>query len=171
MMRLEFVLVLFCVLFATIGTQRGWAKELLVTFSSIVALFVLEIFSRYIPFIRDLLNQPSEGAFFLKTAIMLGLVFAGYQTPNISRIPAAKLRREKLSDALLGLVIGFLNGFIVIGSIWYFMRVADYPFREVITPPGEDVWIVRYLVPAWLSAPFIYVAVALAFIFVLVLFI
>ena len=64
------------------------------------------------------------------------LVFFGYQTPNIPRF-APKMNREKLQDIILGVVIGALNGYLIAGTIWFYMADAGYPFTQVITPPLE----------------------------------
>jgi uncharacterized membrane protein required for colicin V production len=69
---------------------------------------------------------------------------------------------------LLGLVIGALNGYLIWGTLWFFMDTANYPFPKYITPPPENLPILGYLPPLWLGIPQIYFAMAIAFIFVLV---
>jgi len=101
------------------------------------------------------------------------LVF-GYQTPNLSRIPQERFVRERLSDTLLGFFIGALNGYLIVGSVLYFMAVAGWPFTPNISPPTTESVIFNYLPPEVLLAnnsPLIYFAVAVAFVFVLVVFI
>ncbi len=69
--------------------MRGWAKELLVTFSVILALTFTTLLSNYVPFIRDVLQKDnSELYFWLRAIILSMLVFFGYQTPNIPRFAA-----------------------------------------------------------------------------------
>lgn len=168
---------IFVVLFAIIGMIRGWAKEALVSFSVILGLFLITVFENVIPFVRDVIEDRSTGQFWFRTVLIGFLVFFGYQSPNISRI-AAVARREKISDALLGIFIGAINGYLIFGTLWYFMDYAQYPF-EYFTPPlpidplGEAAiaWVSR-MPPAWLGIePWIYIAVGLAFLFVLVVFI
>ncbi len=45
------------VLFAMVGWMRGWAKELLVSFSAILALGLNYILRQYVPFVQ---NMPTR---------------------------------------------------------------------------------------------------------------
>jgi hypothetical protein len=150
--------------------MRGWAKELLVTFSVILALFILNVLGRYIGPVREIFSPDasSAAAFWIRSTILIILVFFGYQTPNFPRIAGPRFARERLSDVLLGLVIGALNGFLIVGTLWFFLDAANYPFPDYITPPPEDLALLGYLPPHWLGIPQIYFAMAVAFIFVLV---
>src|SRR5450830_1265166 len=124
MMSLTVVFWMYVILFAIIGGMRGWAKEILVSFSVILALTFTTLLSNYVPFIRDVLQKDSKALFFwLRTIILLLLVFFGYQTPNIQRL-SAKMTREKLEHIILGTVIGAINGYLIAGTIWYYMADA-----------------------------------------------
>ncbi len=176
MLSLSFVFWMFIAIFALIGAMRGWAKELLVTFSVVLALFIITVLQRFIPFIRDTLTDSSR--FWVEAGILLALVFFGYQTPNIARLAASnRFVREHVQDILLGAFLGAINGYLVVGTLWYFLDEASYPFTY-ITPPmptdplgAEALKIIPMLPPVWLDAPVIYFAVGIAFIFVLVVFI
>ncbi len=168
---------MFVVLFAVIGAMRGWAKELLVTFSAILALFIIDVFERFIPFIKGL--SPTM-LFWFRMIILLSLVFFGYQTPNITRFANARFARERLQDTLLGLFLGALNGYLIAGTIWYYMNQAGYPFPNFISapPPGTALYNTTQqmmaVMPPVIFSPTsaaIYFAVALAFAFVLIVFI
>ncbi|MBN1538074.1 MAG: CvpA family protein [Anaerolineales bacterium] len=179
MMTLTFAFWLFVALFAVIGAMRGWAKELLVTASVVLSIFVLSVLERYVPPVRDFLATPNEGPeFWLRAGVMAVLVFFGYQTPNIQKIAGGRFIREKLSDSLLGLFLGALNGFLIVGTVWYFMDQSGYPFdKYIIAPDAENAFsasalrLLPYLAPHWLGIPVIYFAVAISFIFLLVIFI
>jgi hypothetical protein len=122
------------------------------------------------------LAKENPALFFWLRAIILGLlVFFGYQTPNVSRF-AAKMTREKLQDAILGVVLGGLNGYLIAGTIWFYMADAAYPFPQVVSAPTGDIATVadamlHYMAPKLLGIPGIYFAVVIAFIFVIVVFI
>jgi hypothetical protein len=91
----------------------------------------------------------------------------------LARVSETRFAREKLSDTLLGFFLGGINGYLIVGSIWYFMIQAGYPFEQ-ITAPQPPPNIVNYLPPELLIAnnsPIIYFAVAIGFLFVLVVFI
>jgi len=176
MVSLIIVFWMYVILFSVIGGVRGWAKELLVSFSVILALTFITLLSNYVPFIRDVLAKENPALFFWLRAIILGLlVFFGYQTPNVSRF-AAKMTREKLQDAILGVVLGGLNGYLIAGTIWFYMADAAYPFPQVVSAPTGDIATVadamlHYMAPKLLGIPGIYFAVVIAFIFVIVVFI
>lgn len=179
MMSLSFAFWMLVILFAVIGAMRGWAKEILVTFSLILALFLLTVLSRYVPPLAAFLQGgKSSLAFWIQTTLVIIMVFFGYQTPNLPRVAGARFARERLSDVLLGFVMGAINGFLIIGTLWFFLDQANYPFKNFITPPTPDnplsqgaLKIIPYLPPNWLGIPTIYFAVAIAFIFVIVVFI
>ncbi|MFC2065341.1 hypothetical protein ACFLXB_09635, partial [Chloroflexota bacterium] len=106
------------------------------------------------------------------------LVFFGYQTPKIPRL-VEKFYRERLQDALLGIFIGAINGYLIGGSLWYFLSSAQYPFPIISDPLSSGIpevvdsanMLLSLLPPAILGVPLIYFIVVVAFIFVLVVFI
>src|SRR5512143_468306 len=165
-----------------IGAMRGWAKETLVSFSVIIALFIITLLESYVPFFRVFTENPAAGnakyMFWIRTSLVLILAFFGYQTPSLQRFVAGeKFNRDRLQDSLLGFVLGAFNGFLVVGTILYYMHIAGYPYPQFITAPitpeaqaALDRMVV-YLPPRWLGIPGIYFAVALAFIFVIIVFI
>lgn len=122
MISLIFVFYLFVIITGVIGLMRGWAKELLVVFSAILALFIISIFQRYVGIYQNLTSDPVT-RFYTRTFIVLGLAFFGYQTPAI-KIFQAGARREQVRDAIMGAGIGALNGYLVVGSVWAFLAEA-----------------------------------------------
>ena len=178
MIGLDILLFIFVIIFAIVGAMRGWAKELLVTFAVVLALFIITVLERFVPFIRDNLAQnPNETLFWIRSTILLVLVIAAYQTPNIPKVASSnRFARERLQDTLLGLFLGAFNGFLIFGTLWYYMDNANYPFKVISPPPSSAQGdfarsLIPYLPPHWLGTPTIYFAVAIAFAFVLVVFI
>ncbi len=170
MITLELTFWIFVIIFGVIGAMRGWAKELLVSFSVLVALFILAIMVQFGPLAKTI-QQTGTMGFWVPTIILLLLVIAGYQTPMLMRFASGKMVRDKFSDALLGFFIGMINGYLIFGSLWYFMSTAGYPFTQITAPPAPPPFIVNYLPPAILQGPILYISVGLAFIFVLLVFI
>jgi len=180
MVSLVVVFWMYVVFFGIIGAMRGWARELLVSFALILALFIVTTLERFVPFIRDTLAQDPRTLFWTRSLIILALVFFGYQTPNIPRLAQSnRFARERLQDILLGVVLGALNGYMIIGSIWFYLDAAGYPFPNLISSPpggttvGDTTARMMALMPPQLlgGSSAIYFAVALAFAFVLVVFI
>ena len=60
MMSLTFVFWMYVILFSIIGGMRGWAKEMLVTFSVILALTFSTLLEHYVPFIRDVVEPQKD---------------------------------------------------------------------------------------------------------------
>ncbi|MDD5368697.1 MAG: hypothetical protein PHQ40_06425 [Anaerolineaceae bacterium] len=176
MLSLTFLFWLFVVIFAVIGAMRGWARELLVSFAVILALFILSVLERFIPFVRDTL--VGETRFWLRSGLVISLIFFGYQTPNIPRLAQSnRFIREHFQDTLLGLFLGGVNGYLIFGSIWFFLHDAGYPFPYITAPSPLDAMgetalkLIAIMPPTVLGSPLIYFATAIAFVFVLVVFI
>ena len=86
MMSLVYVMWMYVVLFAIIGMLRGWAKELLVAFSVIVALTFNHVLRKYVPMVQQL-SDDSVSLFWVLSLVLVALVFFGYQT--IALIPGS----------------------------------------------------------------------------------
>ena len=176
MMSIVYVFWMYVVLFAIIGFMRGWAKELLVAFSVILALALNHVIRRYIPLAANL-PETDPTLFYVRIIVLFVLVYFGYQT--VISIPhlASKAARERLQDTLFGAFLGAINGYLVAGSILYYMHIADYPFEKVISRPTDPTLqqtvaqMMLYMPPQLLGEPGIYFAIILAFVFVLVVYI
>ncbi len=177
MVSLAFLFYLLILIFAIVGLMRGWARELLVTFAVILAIFIIFILETLLPQFFTSLNELGAKAYFwFRSMILMVLVFFGYQTPNMPKLAGARFARERLADSLLGLVLGAVNGYLVIGTLWYYMHVAMYPFPTMILPPNYpgnpfpelSMNLIKYLPPVWLTGTPLYVVVAIAFAFVIV---
>ncbi len=179
MVSLTIVFWMLVIIFAVIGAMRGWAKELLVTFALILSIFILTVLDKFAPeLVKSLAKDGASSLFWLRFAVTMGLVIFGYQSVSISRISASpRLIRGSMQDTLLGLFIGALNGFLVVGTLWFYLDQTKYPLPFISAPiAGTEVGdaalkMIQYFAPAWLGTPAIYFAIAIAFGFVIVLFI
>lgn len=179
MVSLHVVFWMFVAIFAVIGALRGWAREILVTFSLILSIFILSIIESYSP---DLEKSIAEGGaarlFWFRFAITVALVVFGYQSVSISRINASpRLIRAGFQDNILGFLVGAMNGFLIVGTLWYYLQAANYPLDFITAPQAGTIAgdaalkLVPYLAPVWLTTPTIYFVVAISFGLVLALFI
>ena len=179
MISLAFLFYIFIFIFALIGAIRGWAKEVIATFSVFLGLYIITVMQSYVPAVAAYLETSPITAQISFRSIVLGLiVFCGYQTPNLPMFGQNQhFRRDRLQDLILGFMIGAANGFMIFGSIWYFIHEANYPYSFMLapiagTPAGEAaLQLIPLLPPTWLVTPYIYFAIALSFMFVLVVFI
>jgi uncharacterized membrane protein required for colicin V production len=178
MLSLHIAFWMFILIFALIGAMRGWGKELLVIFAVVIAVFITYILENHIPFIRDAeLFQSESSRFWLRTIILSLLVFFGYSTPSIPKLAEfSRFSTHSIESAMLGFFLGILNGYAIVGTLWYYLDYAGYPFDIVIAPvpgtPAGDAALamVSWFLPAWLVPPLIYFAVAGAFAIVIMLF-
>ncbi|HQE92877.1 MAG TPA: CvpA family protein [Anaerolineae bacterium] len=176
MIPIQTVFLGLLLLFGIIGALRGWAKELLVTFSVILARFVETVLLKYVPVVSTSLQTMATNDYktwFYVRSIIFGLIVAsGYATTVISSHLGAKARKEKLQDSLLGFFLGAVNGFLVIGMLWGFMDNLGYNLWGITAPtPEQGATLLRYLPLTWLDGPALLILVAIAFAFVLIVFV
>ena len=174
MMNIIYIFWMYVMVFAVIGMWRGGAKELLVAFSMILALALNLVLKQYIPLVRDMTDLT--GLFWIRTIILLALVFFGYQTVAVIPRLASKANRERLQDALFGAFLGALNGYFIAGTLLFYINDANYPFPNIISAPPPELTntitaMMTYMPPHILGIPGIYFAVILSFIFVIVVYI
>ena len=176
MMPLGTAFVGLVILFGIIGALRGWAKELLVTFSVILARFIEYVLLNHMFTVSDILTgmvkDKPQNWFYARLLLFIIMIAFGYATTTISAALGGKARKEKLQDTLLGFFLGVINGVLIAGLIWGFLDQEGYTLWG-ITAPGDSVWIgiVQNLLKDWLVGPPLFIAVALAFAFVLIVFV
>ena len=138
MLQLSTFLWMMIALFGAVGFLRGWTKEIVATAGIILALFTTWQLEGTL--IQPLTQGASgEQVFYLHTGFLMLITFFAYQTPGTaSRLSEGRMwstRREGLQERLLGMVIGAVNGYLIFGSVWYYLDVTGYPFAPFITAP------------------------------------
>jgi hypothetical protein len=145
MMELSMFMVLMIAMFGIVGFMRGWTKELIATAGIVLALFTLKQFETL--FIDPLTDGKQDSKFYLQAAILIGMAFLAYHTPP-ERLRTGRRNvsnREGVQDGILGVLVGMLNGYLLIGSLWWYMDNLEYPLSPHITPvivgsPSAD-WV------------------------------
>jgi len=90
MISINVMLGIFIILFALAGAMRGWAKEMLVTFSVILAMFTLSVLESFVPFFKESLETMTpESVFYMKSGILAGLVLPLIRHPKFPALPPA----------------------------------------------------------------------------------
>lgn len=181
MLEITIVFWMFVGVFAFMGFVRGWAREVLVTSSVVLAFTIIFVLESYVPFIASFFqNYQIPGSefipkqqFWFRTIILLLLIFFGYETPSIPKVPGNRFKRDNFRDSALGFFLGAFNGYLVLGSLWAFMGQAGYPFDFIIQQFSDSALnLYGRLPPFWLlESPLIFIAVILAFLFVIVVFV
>jgi len=182
MIQLSAMLWTLAIFFAIIGFLRGWNKELVSLAGIILGLFALFQFDSIIRGTL-LVNVSRDQVFLVQAGIFIAIVFFAYQTRtvfgnNAGARGAAREGRDSLQESILGGLLGFLNGYLIWGSLWYFMDINEYPLApNIIAPsPGSPSDQARALLPLVLlgggpagNGDLLAIAVIILFIIVLVL--
>jgi uncharacterized membrane protein required for colicin V production len=175
MMSILYVFWMYVFLFSIIGAMRGWVKELMVVFSVVLALTTNHVLRKYIPLVETL-PADSSSLFWIRSLVLVTLVYFGYQTVvSIARL-AARATRERLQDTLFGIFVGAINGYLIAGTLLFYLHEANYPYPEIVSQPTGNILdsvtnMMAWMPPRLLGEPGIYFAVLVCFIFVIVVFI
>ncbi len=180
-------------IFSFVGMMRGWTKEVVVTSSLVLALFTI---NQFMSTVFNFIGWGGNAAasqdlqrwqFFIMSMFLLVLAFFGYQGPTLARSRSDRLaRRDNLQDKTLGFIVGMLNGWLIVGSIWGFLEYqlvsasnwvrfpqgVQYPFdmSRITRPPVDVPSIIDNLpIPFLTQSPFILpLLLVVVFLFVLV---
>jgi hypothetical protein len=105
--------------------------------------------------------------------VLIVLVFFGYETPSLPRIAGPRFKRDNFRDSALGFILGAVNGYLIIGTLWALVDQAGYPFDFVVAPLTQNSMdMVLKMPPFWLmQIPQILIAVILVFFFIIAVFV
>lgn len=186
MIELSAVFWIFVIFFGIIGLIRGWVREIQVTASVVLAMFILEKISD--PVWRVLISRTTAEMLavdpmgtlrrlvMFKAAILLILVFFGYQGPVVipfiarGRATGASRPRESVQEGVLGLLVGLLNGYLIIGMLWWYLHTTHYPFPWDIPPlpDSSSQTVIETLPLAYLASPWLEILVVVFFLIVII---
>ena len=142
MVSLYSMLWVMAIFFGVIGVIRGLRREI-VSFGGIVlatfALFQFDVLLRGV----FLASIPRDQAFFVQAGLFCVIVYFAYQTRSFGSAYYEQGREggpraNRFQDAILGGLLGALNGYLIWGAIWYFLDINDYPFAPLITAPASN---------------------------------
>ena len=123
-------------LFALIGLVRGFLRELGVTTVVVLVLFFLSQFEPYLDTGVDkvvtsgVVSSMAENTggdlirFWIFAVVLMGVAFVSYQGETLAFPGDAPTAGQ---GVLLGSLTGLLNGYLIAGSIWYYMDKYHYP--------------------------------------------
>ena len=147
MVEIQQLFLILILVMGVIGMVRGFLKELGVTLVLIATLFALD---RLVPIINGFINGGGFGflglgpvpetestsslLFLLFGAMMVGATYIAYQGETL----AYEGNNPKgIVGALLGFLIGAVNGYLLFGTLWWLANFYRYPFNMVTTPLPE----------------------------------
>lgn len=168
MVPIELVWLIIVLLFGLIGVVRGFLKELGVTTVMAIMLFAVTFFEgRITPALTKVAVRfaPNEvatlqAAFWVVVIVVTAFISYHGQTLAFDGSPV-----KGLLGVFFNLATGLVNGYLIAGSIWFYMHRLGYPLlnisREALSPTAR---MLVPMMPPQLLAPFLlYVAVFLIF--------
>lgn len=171
MMELSFFLRLCIGFFAVIGYLRGFYKEFVGLAGIMLSLFILTEFSWIFDFVAGRSNPTLR--FLFDALLLIALTFFSYQQAPTTFVPSRYRGRrgevrlpgqEGWQTRSLGALLGGFNGYLVVGSLWYFMDQLEYPLEPLFMMPalGTEsadfvsrlplVWLQQFNLLTWLVA-------------------
>jgi hypothetical protein len=172
--------------FALVGTLRGWSKEVIAMAGLILSLFTIRQFGA--PLVRlvggegQILEEGMKQQFIILTLVHLFIAFFSYQGVYLVRNRLSG--RERLQERLLGMIVGAVNGYFLVGALWSFLEYQvtaegfiqlppgiEYAFspniiRPVIDTPGRE--LVLNFLPLPFLGPYLPILVVIIFLFVII---
>jgi hypothetical protein len=154
---IEVLFGVMVLLFTLIGFARGFLKELGVTALIIWVLFVLSLLG---PLVERLLGASVDSSGTILTMCVVYLLLIGiaavisYQGETLAY---GGTPPHGITGLMLGLTMGLVNGYLIAGSLWYYMARFNYPIKwlgltvEGLSPIAKA--LIPYLPPALLGQP------------------
>jgi len=133
MIQLYSLMWILGVFFGMLGFIRGWNREIIALAGILLGMFALFQFDALIRGTL-LLPVPRSQAFLIQVGIFLLVVFFAYQ--NRSFVPDLDEDKPNTQESILGGIVGFINGYVIGGTLWYFMDINEYPFSPYILAPA-----------------------------------
>ncbi|MEN6479672.1 MAG: hypothetical protein ABFD20_08550 [Anaerolineales bacterium] len=123
-------------MFGLVGLVRGFLRELGVTMVMVFTLFFLnlvdELVAKGAARLAEAIggqSSPEQVALYTCSVYLLVIIavaFASYQGETLSF--AGGVPRGALG-VVLSLLTGLVNGYLIVGSLWYYMDKFDYPLK------------------------------------------
>ncbi|MFQ5854489.1 MAG: hypothetical protein ACE5LU_02435 [Anaerolineae bacterium] len=140
---IEAYFITLVLVFGVVGWIRTFPKELGVT---TVVLFGMYILVRFNERLLDLINRvyefrgtPGEGliVFNIYLIFMLFITLISYEGETLA---FAGRPPPGITGTMLNIGSGLFNGYLVIGTLWFYLDELDYPIRKLglFTPPLSD---------------------------------
>ncbi len=190
MISLVTTLWIMVALFAVVDMQRGWTRAVIATAGLILSLFAINQFGSMLFGLLGYFDQPFDETLwrreiFILAGIHLFIAFFSYAGPTVAggRL-AGRLRiRDNIQDKFLALLVGALNGYLVVGTLlslleyrlvpdgWEATFPMSYPFSDSVLVRTEHIDAISHYLPIPLltSNPYLLpVLLVVVFLFVLI---
>ncbi|NJR12566.1 hypothetical protein HC776_01390 [bacterium] len=121
--------------FGVMGYLRGWNRELLAASGIVLTMFGLFQFDAFLR-VSVYALLPRDQVFLLQVFIFLAIVYLVYQTSDVRQTRRGTAVTETVSSSFLGVLAGAFNGYLIIGTLWYFLDINEYPFSQWVVAPA-----------------------------------
>ena len=153
MSPIEYFWIIIALLFGLVGVIRTYPKELGVTTMCMAALLLLMQYgTKIIAFLQNhfgddfefLMTTRFEAGFYI--GLFLVIIFISYQGITLSFKGTPP---KGLGTAIIGFLVGLLNGYFISGTVWYYLHKYNYPFGGVNESQLSEVArrLIQYLPP------------------------
>lgn len=161
----EAVFLVIQIIFAMIGVARGYARDLGNSVILMTVIFILAYFqTRIISLVEtvgsslfglqpnsDQMNMLLLLTFWL---VFIGVVFASYAGKTFD-FPGTQVPPP--FGTLVSLLVGLLNGYLIAGTLWYYLNLFSYPGGQItqpLTPAAQ--FMIAYLPQTVVSNPVVW---------------
>lgn len=160
MLSMSTLFWMMIVFFGLIGMLRGWTKEIVATSGLVLSLFTQLWFGGILV---GLFSSSAAGMsedvmrsnFYVRAITHIVFAFFSYQGPTVMRTVSrgrfGERARSNIEEAILGFVVGAVNGYLIVGTLWSFLEcfiaskdsvicnpLGYYPFSaDIISRPLE----------------------------------
>ena len=135
MIQLSLLMLWLAIFFGILGFLRGWNKELIATAGIVLALFAIFQFDGFFRGTLFLTLPPTQ-VFFIQFTIFFAVVAFVYQARDLAG--TQNRNEDDWQSGFLGVLIGALNGYLIGGSLWYFLDINEYPIEQFVVAPGAN---------------------------------
>lgn len=135
MIQLSSLMWVSALFFGMIGYLRGWNRELVATSGITLVMFAIFQFDSILRGTVFLL-LPRDQVFLIQATAFLAVVYFVYQADELAG--ATRRSGSNLQSGFLGALAGAFNGYLIIGALWYFLDINEYPLTQFVTAPGPN---------------------------------
>lgn len=125
--------------FVVLGVIRGFLKELGLTTVMIVYLFAID---QILPRLEELIKRPDSPLariglteatkdtplWLIFTLVTFIVVYIAYEGETLAFEGSSP---KGLQGVALGALVGFINGYLVCGTLWWFLHRYNYPIQAL----------------------------------------
>jgi uncharacterized membrane protein required for colicin V production len=181
MINANLVFIMFVVIFGLVGAMRGWVREVIVTASLVLALFVLnQLGDKWNTLVAGLAAKNSTEQWVWRSLPLFFIAFFGYLGPAVVRSRFEQNMRGKIEQGFLAFIIGAINGYIIFSTISFIAwraglldspAVAGAHTSPLFIPPAggwNELFFLKSAAITVLSGTTLVVVLIAVFLFVIV---